>query len=94
MSVSVPTPARASNDAAAAPVAPQPAMATCAFARASCPSIPIPGKSICREYRSLSSKAEEEVGEALLERLADEAKLNVEGDIEAAFVPPEEAALS
>ena len=52
----VPTPARASREARAEPVAPHPTRATRAPASRSCPSRPIPGKSTCREYLSSSSK--------------------------------------
>src|SRR5580704_11467680 len=48
----VPTPARASSDTIADPVAPQPTTATFATASLRCPSEPIPGNRICREYRS------------------------------------------
>ena len=44
MRVSVPTPARASSDAEAAPMAPQPTMATCAWASRCWPAAPMPAK--------------------------------------------------
>src|SRR5580704_1919273 len=52
----VPTPARASREATADPVAPQPTTTTRAAARRFCPSAPTPRNRICREYRSSSSK--------------------------------------
>src|SRR5271167_1232714 len=52
----VPTPARASREASAEPVAPQPTMVTCAAVSLRWPSTPIPRKSTCREYLSSSSK--------------------------------------
>src|ERR1700690_2243950 len=51
-----PTPARASKEARAEPVAPHPTRATRAAASFCCPSRPIPGKSTCREYLSSRSK--------------------------------------
>src|SRR5258707_5324753 len=53
---SVPTPARASREASADPVAPQPTMATREAASFFCPSGPMPGNSTCREYLSSGSK--------------------------------------
>src|SRR5271167_5250853 len=50
-----PTPARASNDASADPVAPQPTIATRDAASCIWPSAPIGGKRIWREYRSPKS---------------------------------------
>src|ERR1700722_11541269 len=52
----VPTPARASREASADPVAPQPTMAMHDAVSWRWPSGPIPRKSTCREYRSSSSK--------------------------------------
>src|SRR5271166_690802 len=48
-------PARASNDASADPVAPQPAIATRDAASCIWPSAPMGGKRIWREYRSAKS---------------------------------------
>src|ERR1700675_2079809 len=47
-----PTPARASNEARAEPVAPQPTIATRPAASFRWPSAPTPPNRICREYRS------------------------------------------
>src|ERR1700726_931791 len=52
----VPTPARASREASAEPVAPQPTMAMRDAVSLRWPSAPIPRKSTCREYLSSSSK--------------------------------------
>src|SRR5438045_7369147 len=49
---SFPTPARANKPARAAPIAPHPTIATREAPNFSCPSVPIPAKRICREYRS------------------------------------------
>src|ERR1700676_5398412 len=51
-----PTPARASREASAEPVAPQPTMAMRDAASLRWPSTPIPWNSTCREYLSSSSK--------------------------------------
>src|SRR6267378_2335301 len=52
----VPTPARASREASAEPVAPQPTIATRAIASRRCPSAPIPLNRSCREYLASGSK--------------------------------------
>src|ERR1700733_8282070 len=52
----VPTPARASKEASADPVAPQPTMAMRDPVSLRWPSTPTPGKSTCREYLSSCSK--------------------------------------
>ena len=52
----VPTPARASREATADPVAPQPTIGHAGSRQPLCPSAPMPRKRICREYRSSCSK--------------------------------------